>query len=158
MILPKGEIVYENLRTVYVNLNSFLQTLKEDNFTGYLHVSFWDYEGVLFLEAGEIVNAIEEAQGKRSVGEEAVESIILMSKQKDGRINVYKLVPEMVTIDASDYEPKGPFGAKEVGECARGAVIAAIASAVYDAVGIKISSLPLHPEKILKALTEKETT
>jgi len=101
MILPKGEIVHENLRTAFVDLNNFLQTLKEDNFTGYVQVSFWEYEGVLFLEAGEIVNAFEEKQGKRKGGEEAVANIILQSQQKDGRINVYKLVPEMVTIFAS---------------------------------------------------------
>jgi hypothetical protein len=101
MILPKGETVHENLRTAYVDLNSFLQTLKDDNFTGYLQVSFWDYEGILFLEAGEIVNAMEEVQGIRNGGEEAVGNIILKSKQGDGRINVYKLVPEMVTILAS---------------------------------------------------------
>lgn len=101
MILPKGPAVHENLRTVFVDLNSFLQTLKEDNFTGYVQVSFWDYEGILFLEAGEIVNAIEESKGTRRGGEEAVENIILMSKKQDGRINVYKLVPEMVTILAS---------------------------------------------------------
>src|SRR4030043_1191804 len=101
MILPQGDIVHENLRTAFVDLNSFLQTLKEDNFTGYVQVSFWDYEGILFLEAGEIVNAFEEAQGRRRGGEEAVENIIRMSKQKDGRINVYRLAPEMVTILAS---------------------------------------------------------
>ena len=101
MILPQGEIVHENLRTAFVDLNSFLQTLKEDNFSGYIQVSFWDYEGVLFLETGEIVNAIEETQGTQSRGEEAVENIILMSKQKDGRINAYKLDPEMVTILSS---------------------------------------------------------
>jgi hypothetical protein len=101
MILPKGETVHENLRTAYVDLNSFLQTLKDDNFTGYLQLSFWDYEGILFLEAGEIVNAMEEVQGIRNGGEEAVGNIILKSKQGDGRINVYKLMPEMVTILAS---------------------------------------------------------
>jgi len=101
MILPKGEVVHENLRTAFVDLNNFLQTVKEDNFTGYIQVSFWDYEGILFLEAGEIVNAFEETQGKRKGGEEAVENIIRQSKQKDGRINVYRLVPEMVTIFAS---------------------------------------------------------
>jgi hypothetical protein len=98
MILPKGAVVHENLRTAFVDLNNFLQTLKEDNFTGYLQVSFWDYDGILFLEAGEIVNAFEQAQGKRRGGEEAVDNIVRMSKQKDGRINVYRLPPEMVTI------------------------------------------------------------
>lgn len=101
MILPKGPIVHENLRTVFIDLNSFLQTLKEDNFTGYVQVSFWDYEGILFLEAGEIVNAIEESGSTRTGGEEAVENIINKSTQQDGRINVYRLAPEMVTILAS---------------------------------------------------------
>lgn len=101
MILPKGEVIYENLRSSFIDLNNFLQSLKEDNFTGYIQISFWDYEGILFLEAGEIVNAVEEARGSKRGGEEAVENIILMSKQKDGRINVYRLIPEMVTILAS---------------------------------------------------------
>ena len=101
MILPKGPAVHENLRTVFIDLNSFLQTLKEDDFTGYVQVSFWDYEGILFLEAGEIVNAFEESEGTRRGGEEAVENIILKSKQQDGRINVYRLAPEMVAILAS---------------------------------------------------------
>jgi hypothetical protein len=101
MILPKGPAVHENLRTVFIDLNSFLQTLKEDNFTGYVQVSFWDYDGILFLEAGEIVNAIEESEDTRRGGEEAVENIILKSKQRDGRINVYRLAPEMVAILAS---------------------------------------------------------
>ena len=101
MILPKGEVVHENLRSSFIDLNSFLRSLKEDNFTGYIQITFWDYEGILFLEAGEIVNAFEEAEGSRRGGEEAVENIMLMSKQKDGRINVYRLIPEMVTILAS---------------------------------------------------------
>lgn len=101
MILPKGEAIYENMRTSFVDFNNFLQSLREDDFTGYVQLSFWDYEGVLFLESGEIVNAIEEAQDTIRGGEEAVENIILMSKQKDGRISVYKLTPEMVTILAS---------------------------------------------------------
>lgn len=101
MILPRTSIVHENLRTAFVDLNNFLQSLKEDNFTGYVQLSFWDYEGILFLEAGEIVNAFEESQGKKRGGEDAVESIMRMSKQRDGRINVYRLSPEMVTILAS---------------------------------------------------------
>jgi len=32
----------------------------------------------------------------------------------------------------------------------------AIANAVYDAVGVRIRDLPLTPEKVLKAIKEKE--
>lgn len=64
-------------------------------------------------------------------------------------------VPQITTIDASDPDPNGPFGAKEVGECARAAVIDSIVNAVYDATKVKVNSLPLHPEKIFCGLREK---
>lgn len=64
-------------------------------------------------------------------------------------------IPEITTIDASDPDPNGPFGAKEIGECARAAVIGSIVNAVYDATKVKITSLPLHPEKIFRGLEEK---
>jgi CO/xanthine dehydrogenase Mo-binding subunit len=35
-------------------------------------------------------------------------------------------------------------------------VIPAIANAIYDAVGVRVTSLPIDPEKILKELKEKE--
>ncbi|GAH56978.1 unnamed protein product, partial [marine sediment metagenome] len=44
---------------------------------------------------------------------------------------------------------------KEIGECARAAVIGSIVNAVYDATKVKITSLPLHPEKIFRGLEEK---
>jgi len=50
----------------------------------------------------------------------------------------------------------GPFGAKGVGEPPLVPGPALIANAVYDAVGVRIHDLPVTPEKILKALREKE--
>lgn len=52
-------------------------------------------------------------------------------------------------------DPEGPFGAKESGEGAGNPVIAAIANAITDAIGIRIKSLPITPEKIVMALREK---
>jgi CO/xanthine dehydrogenase Mo-binding subunit len=49
----------------------------------------------------------------------------------------------------------GPYGAKGLGEGDLIPVAAAIANAVYDAVGVRITGLPIKPEKILKALKEK---
>ncbi|EFH86654.1 molybdopterin-dependent oxidoreductase [Ktedonobacter racemifer] len=48
-------------------------------------------------------------------------------------------------------EPAGPFGAKAVSEVAMGAVAPAIANAVASATGIRLPSLPLTPERILRA-------
>lgn len=49
-------------------------------------------------------------------------------------------------------EPSGPFGAKGLGEPCLIVPAPAIANAVYNAVGVRIRSLPITPEKILAAL------
>jgi len=61
---------------------------------------------------------------------------------------------EVIVVEA--YEPSGPYGAKSVGEMAVAPVAPAIANAVYDALGIRIDSLPLTKEKVLAAIKEKE--
>lgn len=57
---------------------------------------------------------------------------------------------------AESYDPTGPYGAKSVGEIGIDTPPAAIANAVYNAVGIRITKLPIKAEDILKALKEKE--
>ena len=52
----------------------------------------------------------------------------------------------------------GPFGVKGVGEMTANAPIPAIVNAIYDAVGIRFTDLPVTPEKVLKALEEKGQT
>ncbi|MFQ5926012.1 MAG: molybdopterin cofactor-binding domain-containing protein [Terriglobia bacterium] len=63
--------------------------------------------------------------------------------------------PEIDTILVESVDPEGPLGAKEAGEGSLAAVIPAVANAIYDAVGVRITSLPITPEKILRALKEK---
>ncbi|MCX6315035.1 MAG: molybdopterin-dependent oxidoreductase [Sphingobacteriales bacterium] len=49
-------------------------------------------------------------------------------------------------------DPEGPFGAKECGEGALHPVIPAIANAIFDAVGIRITKLPISAEDILQKM------
>ena len=49
-------------------------------------------------------------------------------------------------------DPQGPFGAKGIGEPGLVPVAPAIANAVYEAVGVRIKTLPITPEKVLAAL------
>lgn len=53
------------------------------------------------------------------------------------------------------YEPTGPFGAKSIGEVVVNTPLPAIANAVYNAVGVRIDSLPITSEKVLMALLNK---
>jgi hypothetical protein len=52
-------------------------------------------------------------------------------------------------------DPRGPFGAKEVGQGPLLPVMPAVANAVYDAVGVRIDEVPCSPSKVLKALKDK---
>jgi CO/xanthine dehydrogenase Mo-binding subunit len=52
-------------------------------------------------------------------------------------------MPQTYTYIAKGYEPKGPLGAKSVGELSTVAVASAIANAVANATGDKVSELPL---------------
>jgi 4-hydroxybenzoyl-CoA reductase subunit alpha len=62
--------------------------------------------------------------------------------------------PIDVTIVES-LDPLGPFGAKEASEGGLHATPPAIAAAVHDAVGVRMRSLPMTPDRLLDALTER---
>ena len=47
---------------------------------------------------------------------------------------------------------KGPYGAKGVGEPPLVPTAAAIANAVYDAVGVRLRELPMTPERIVQGM------
>jgi putative selenate reductase molybdopterin-binding subunit len=64
-------------------------------------------------------------------------------------------MPQLTTILVEEEEPTGPFGAKSVAEIAINGPAPAISNAVYDAVGIRLHSLPMTPEKVLAALDAK---
>lgn len=52
-------------------------------------------------------------------------------------------------------DPYGPYGAKGITEVNSLAPAAAIANAIYDAVGVRIKELPITPERLLDALKKK---
>ena len=73
----------------------------------------------------------------------------------------YKLIrpldmPETTILPVDTYEPEGPFGAKEAGEGLTNPTAGAIGNAVYKAVGVRINTLPITPEKVFRALKDKE--
>ncbi|HRT37310.1 MAG TPA: molybdopterin-dependent oxidoreductase [Caldisericia bacterium] len=61
-------------------------------------------------------------------------------------------IPEINVKFIETYDPTGPFGAKSVAEININGPAPAIRNAVLDAVGIKLNSLPMTPEKVFKAI------
>jgi hypothetical protein len=101
MILPKGRAAYENLNTSFIEFRELVEDLRRNSFTGYVEVSFWEYEGILFMDSGSIVNAAEEIESTRTTSQKAVSGIMHQAQEKDGSVSVYPLAADMVTMLAS---------------------------------------------------------
>jgi len=63
-------------------------------------------------------------------------------------------VPELRAIIVECLDETGPFGAKGVGEPGLVGVAPAVANAIFDAIGVRITELPITPEKLLKKIRE----
>jgi CO/xanthine dehydrogenase Mo-binding subunit len=75
----------------------------------------------------------------------------------DYRIPSMRDMPPLEHAFADSYEPTGPFGAKGLGELNMDPTAAVVSNAIFDAVGVRIKTLPITPEKILNALKEQKT-
>lgn len=66
--------------------------------------------------------------------------------------------PDYEIALVEDPEPLGPFGAKGISEVATVPMTPAVLNAIYDAVGVRIRTLPATPQRILEALAQQEKT
>lgn len=105
MLLIKGKVSYRNLNTTYTNLDQFLAGLQKEHFTGYCLLSFWEYEAVLFLSDGNILNGRETIGIAPNTtirhGEPAVAAILKKGREKGGELNAHTLTEDRVTLLAS---------------------------------------------------------
>jgi len=75
----------------------------------------------------------------------------------DYRVPRFSDIPsQSETVLLEDYNGPGPYGAKGIGEGGILPVASAVAEALYNAVGVRILDLPLTPEKVWRAMKEKE--
>ncbi|MFB3885823.1 MAG: hypothetical protein ACE144_11400 [Thermodesulfobacteriota bacterium] len=105
MIIPRGKARHQDLLTSFTDLPALLSTLKSEGFSGTIEIEFPENKGVLFIDTGEIINAEVNAGGvvsRKMIGQEAAQYLLALSKQKDGVLNVYQLLPEQTAIIASN--------------------------------------------------------
>jgi 4-hydroxybenzoyl-CoA reductase alpha subunit len=62
--------------------------------------------------------------------------------------------PELESLIVESIDPEGPYGAKEAGEGPLHPSIPAIANAIYDAVGVRMDSLPFSAPRVWRAIKE----
>lgn len=108
------------------------------------------------------LNVLGQNEGAISMGLNGAmneEMVLVNGKVLNPDLKDYKLQSIMEyfpikSIILENYNPDGPFGARGCGEAPMSPVAPALANAVYDAVGVRITDLPIMPEKILIKLKE----
>ncbi|WIV61810.1 xanthine dehydrogenase family protein molybdopterin-binding subunit [Amycolatopsis nalaikhensis] len=138
--------------------------LTVDTATGRVHVEH-------LAVAGDVGRAINPALVEQQLSGSAVmglghalfdqlvfdEGQIVNGTLLDYQLPSIKDMPDKLTpIVIESPHRTGPFGAKGVGETAIIPLAPAIANAVRDATGVRLTELPLTPERILTAITEQE--
>ena len=88
----------------------------------------------------------------------AVDGLMLNPSLLEYRLPQVTDMPEMETIIVETREEEGPYGAKGVGEFVQIPTAAAVANAVYDAIGVRIHDLPITPDKVMAALGKKRNS
>ncbi len=141
---------------VFFSYAAHLAYVEVDELTGKI-----DVKGYLAVtEGGRIVNPCgfeQQVHGAvaQGIGYGLMEEILL----DEGRIlnpnfTNYILptsmdIPEIATVSVETVESTGPFGMKGIGEVGTNAPLPAIAGAVEDAVGRRLSRSPLTAERVL---------
>ena len=74
----------------------------------------------------------------------------------DYKIPTIRDIPPLKTSVTEVPKGPGPYNSMAIGETSNISVAAAIANAVHDAVGIRITSLPITSEKVFEALAKGE--
>jgi len=100
-------------------------------------------EGALVMGAGEALMEDMQFNEKGQVLNPNLHGYLIMT---------IKDAPEIISGIVDSYEPRGPYGAKEIGEGATLPVLGAVAHAIKEATGVWIKDLPITPEKILDAM------
>ncbi len=94
--LPSGKTTYEGLKAAFVDFPKLLRTLKADGHTGYVHLTGEGFSGVLVLQAGDLVEALAEADAKVTQGGTAFQLFRHQMDAGSGHLDVVDLGEDLV--------------------------------------------------------------
>ena len=86
------------------------------------------------------------------------EGQLLTSSLETYAVPLSQDLPEIEYVIVEVPDPYGPHGAKGFSEAAVTPVAPAIANAVADAIGFRLTQIPMTPERVLAALTQASSS
>jgi hypothetical protein len=110
-------------------------------------------EGSVYMGLGEVM--MEESAFRRLPRSRSNALVHKFPSLLEYKSLTFEEMPPVTTYLIEEPDPAGPFGAKEVGQGPLLPIMPACANALYDAVGVRVDQVPIHPHMVLKALDEK---
>lgn len=106
--------------------------------------------------SGQVEGGMTQALGYAHCEEMVYDESGRMLNAQIGPYKIYRAdeMPELDVTLVQTLEPTGPFGAKAVAEIPKDGVAPAIASAIYNASGLRLRQIPFTPERVWRALHE----
>ena len=134
-----------------------------DEETGEIDVTdVWDVHDCGMVINPQLLHAQVHGALYMGLGESIWEQVLFNQDGKllNANLGEYRLptaldVPKVHSYLVDSYEPAGPWGVKEVGEGSTNPTMGCFSNAIYDAMGVRVYSLPLTYEKVWRALKEK---
>ncbi len=102
-------------------------------------------EGSIHMGLGQVMGETMSYRGTRLMNPSLLDYKIPMPQQ----------MPKVEILLVGDDDPEGPFGAKEAGEGPLIATLPAVGNALYDAIGVRFTDLPITPDKVLKGIDQR---
>ena len=84
------------------------------------------------------------------------DGVIANTSLLDYRMPTTLDLPMIDTVIVEVPNPRHPYGIRGVGETSIVPPLAAVANAIHDAIGVRMTSLPMSPASIRKAINEKD--
>lgn len=96
----KSRPIHENLDTSFVNLPALIRYLRRRQFAGRVRIELSGYEADIFLSSENQMSVREHDQiaGRVAEGDEALQRILIRSREPGGIINVFQNVAETETV------------------------------------------------------------
>jgi len=102
----KNRPIHENLDTSFVNLSALIKYLRRRQFAGSVRIELSGYEADIYLTAENQlkVREYDHIAGRVAEGEEALQRILIRSREPGGIINVYQTVTETEVLEKKEIE------------------------------------------------------
>ena len=93
--VPAGHVVYDSLKTSFVDFPRLITTLERESYTGYVRLLTDDASGLIFFRDGRVLECVYDASGLQR-GADALRSFNEVVTHGQGVLDVVGLSPELI--------------------------------------------------------------